>query len=88
MFLIKRIIAVSLAVLGSLASIILLAIINSLAQTSLTGGQVVLYGLMAGVVLGVLAGYLLVNYIITKTRKFIFNRFGNVIQRFSVLRRM
>lgn len=88
MFLIKRILTISLAVLGSLVSIILFAVINSVAHTNLTGGQVVLYGLITGIVLGVLSGYLLINYIIRKARKFIFNRFGNVIRRFGFLSRM
>lgn len=88
MFLIRRIITVALAVTGSLVSIILFAIINSLAHGGLTGGQVVLYGLITGVGLGILSGYLLINYIMRKARKFIFNRFGNVIQRFGFLRRI
>lgn len=88
MFLIKRILTVSLAVIGSLVSIILFAIINAVAHTNLTGGQIVLYGLITGIVLGILSGYLLINYIIRKARKFIFNRFGNVIQRFGFLRKI
>ena len=88
MILIKRIITVTLAVIGSLVSIILFAIINSLAHTNLTVGQVVLYGLITGIGLGILSGYLLINYIIRKARKFIFNKFGNVIERFGFLRRI
>jgi hypothetical protein len=88
MFLIKRIITVALAVIGSLVSIILFAVINSLAHGHLTGGQVVLYGFITGVGLGILSGYLLINYIVRKARRFIFNKFGNAIQRFGFLRRI
>ncbi|MDQ6815077.1 MAG: hypothetical protein M3040_15180 [Bacteroidota bacterium] len=88
MFLLKRIITVALVVIGSLASIILFAIINSLAHGNLTGGQVVLYGLITGVGLGILSGYLLINLIIRKARKFLFNKVGNAIQRFGFLRRI
>ena len=88
MFLIKRIITVALAVIGSLASIILLALINAVGHTGLTGGQVVLYGLIGGVVIGVLAGYLITAYIIRKARKFLFNKFGNMVQRFNFMKRV
>ncbi len=88
MFLIKRIITIALAVLGSLVSIIFLALINSVANTGLTGGQVVLYGLISGIVLGIVASYLLINYFVRRVRKFLFSKFGNVIQRFGFLRRI
>jgi hypothetical protein len=88
MFLIRRIVTMFLIVIGSLVSIILFALINGLAHTGLTGGKVVLYGLITGIGLGILSGYLLINYIIRKARKFIFNKFGNAIQRFGFLRRI
>ena len=88
MFLIKRIVTVALALIGSLVSIIIFAIINSLADANLSGAQVVFYGLITGMGLGILSGYLLIHYIIRKARKFIFSRFENVIQRFGFLRRI
>jgi len=88
MFLIKRIITVALSVIVSLASIILLAIINSLAHTGLTGGQVVLYGLLTGIVLGVFTGYFVTYLLVRKARKFIYTRLGNVLGRLSFLRRV
>lgn len=88
MFLIRRIITVALTLIGSLFSIILLALINTFSHTGLTGGQVVLYGLIAGVVIGIFAGYLFINYIIRRVKKFIFNRVGNAIGKFGFLRRI
>ncbi len=88
MILIKRIITVALSVIGSLTAIILLALINSLANTGLTGAQVVLYGLISGVALGVFAGYMLINYIIRRTRKFVINKFAGSLGKFGFLRRM
>lgn len=88
MFLIRRIITFLLAIVGSLVSIIILALINSLSHTGLTGGQVVLYGLIAGIVIGFFTSYLVINLIIRKAKKFIFNKFGNAIQRSGFLRRV
>ena len=88
MFLIKRIITIALAVIGSLVSIILFAVINSFAHANLTGGQVVLYGLITGIGLGILLSYWLIGYIMRRARKFVFNKFGNAIQRFGFLRRV
>lgn len=88
MFLIRRIITVALTLVGSLVSIILLALVNTFSHTGLSGGQVVLYGLIFGIVSGIFAGYLFINYIIRRVRKIIFNRLGNVIGKFGFLRRI
>jgi undecaprenyl pyrophosphate phosphatase UppP len=88
MFLIKKILSFFLCVIASLVSIIVLAIINSLTHLSLSGGQVVLYGLIAGIVLGFFTAYLLINYIVRKTRQFVLGRFENTLQRFAFTRRV
>lgn len=75
------------SVVGSLAIIILLAVINSLAKTGLTGGQVVLYGLIGGIATGVFAGYMLTYFIIRKTKKFILSRLTGALGRFGFLKR-
>ena len=88
MFVIKRIIIVTLSVIGSLASIVLLALINSLSHIGLTGGQVVLYGLITGVATGIFAGYLTAYFLIKKARKFIYNKLINVVSRFGSLKKV
>ncbi len=86
MIIIRRILFTSLAVIGSLFAIIVLAIINAIANTGLTGGQIVLYGLIAGVVLGIVFGYLLIRYLVAKARKFIHTRFGHLLSRFGIIK--
>lgn len=78
----------SLSVIGSLVAIIILALINSVADTGLTGGQVVLYGLIAGIVLGVFTTYLLIRFLIVKARKFIYSKFGVTLTRLGLLKRL
>jgi uncharacterized membrane protein len=80
MLLIRRILTVSLSIVGGLFAIISLALINSLTNANLTGGQVVLYGLLTGVVIGVFAGYLVMFYLVRKLR----NLFSTVLQMLSV----
>lgn len=88
MIFLKRIITIAAAIIGSLAVIILLALINAFANTGLTGGQVVLYGLIGGIIIGVSAGYWLTYLFIRKTKKFIFNRFAGTLSRFGFLKRI
>jgi len=88
MILIKRILGGVLAVISSLVFIILLAMINGLSGAGLTGGQVVLYGLITGILVGAGSGFLLINLLVRKTRNFINTRLGTAAQRFTFVKRV
>lgn len=88
MIFIKRIIALAASIVGGLAGIILLAIINALANSGLTGGQVVLYGLIGGVVTGVSVSYYFTYLLIRKAKKILLNRFANLLGKYGFLKRM
>jgi len=86
MIFLKRIITVAATVVGSLAGIILLALINAFANTGLSGGQVVLYGLIGGIVVGIVSGYWLTYLLVRKAKKIVFNKFAGTLAKFGLLK--
>lgn len=88
MILIRRILITVLSLIGSLTAIIILALVNAIANTGLTGGQVVLYGLISGIVIGVFTSYLVIHYFVKKAKKFIYSRFGGALAKFGLLKRI
>lgn len=73
---------------SSLLGIVIFATINSMANTGLTGGQVVLYGLGGGILIGIFTGSMVTYLIIKKVRKLILDKLAGTLGRFGFLRRM
>ncbi|WP_018613674.1 hypothetical protein [Segetibacter koreensis] len=88
MFLIKRIIVTISSILGACVGMILLALSNAAFHFNLSFSQVSLYGIIGGILLGIVAGYYIMYLIVKKARRFINNKLAGTLARFSFLRRI
>jgi hypothetical protein len=85
---ITRILTTITSVLGAFVGIISLGLINVAFSLHLSFANVFLYGLVGGILFGVVAGYLAMYYIMRKARRFIFSKLGAGLSQLSFLRRL
>ena len=88
MFLIKRIIIIVSSVLGACAGLILLALINAAFHFNLTFSQVSLFGILGGIVMGIVAGYYIIYLVVRRAKRFINNKLAGAAGRFGFLKRI
>jgi len=88
MFLIKRIIVAISSILGACVGLVLMAIINAAFHINLSFSQVSVYGIAAGILLGIAAGYYIMYIIVKKARRFINNRLAGTFSALGFLRRV
>jgi hypothetical protein len=88
MFLLKRIIVIVCSILGAFAGITLLALMNAAFHFNLSFSQVSLYGILTGLLIGIMAGYYFMYLIVKRARRFITDKLAGAIGRFGFLRRV
>ena len=88
MFLIKRVIVIVTSILGAFAGMVLLALMNAAFHFNLSLSQVSLFGISAGVLAGIAAGYYFIYLIIKRARRFISTRLAGALGKFGFLRRI
>jgi len=88
MRIVRRIITTITSILGASVGIIALGLFNWLFSLHLSVSHVFLYGLLGGIFLGIVAGYIAMYYIMKKARRFIFNKLAAGLSQFSFLRRL
>jgi uncharacterized protein YacL len=88
MFLIKRIIVVISSILGACLGIVLLALMNATFHFNLSFSQVSLFGILGGILLGIVSGYYIMYLIVRRARRFISNKLAGAAGRFGFLKRI
>lgn len=88
MFLVKRIITILSGFIGGALGIIFLAFINWVFSLSITQGQVFVYGVVGGAVLGIVTSYLITIYLVRKAKRFVQGKFGGDSNRLTILKRV
>lgn len=88
MFIIKRIIVVISSILGACVGMILLSLINAAFHFNLTFSQVSLFGIIGGIVMGIVAGYYIMYLIVKRAKRFINNKLAGAAGRFGFLKRI
>jgi len=88
MFLIKRIVVTISSILGACMGMILLALINAGFHFNLSLGQVSVYGISGGILLGIAAGYYIIYIISRRAKRFISNKFAATLGKFGFLKRI
>lgn len=88
MFLIKRIIVIVSSILGACAGLALLALMNAAFHFDLTFSQVSLFGILGGIVMGIVSGYYIIYLIVRRAKRFINNKLAGAAGRFGFLKRI
>jgi hypothetical protein len=88
MFLLRRIIVAVSAILGAFAGMVLLALINAAFNLDLTFSQVSVYGIIAGIGLGIVMGYYIMFLLAKRARRFITNKLSYILGKVAGIKRM